>query len=144
MASQEMRVVAMRGDLLLLDGAAQSGCGSCHSRSHCGSGGGTALEVRVDPAQLGPVRVGDRVQVELADGAVLGLLMRAYLPPLLGLLAGLLGGSALGPDWAGLLLGAPGLGLGVLASRFASRRAAALQHQITRLPAMPGQGGCAH
>lgn len=89
----------------------QTGCGRCHEDGGCGGNNlgnllcRTPRSVRV--ANPGHARVGDRVHIAVADGALRRGAMLAYGVPLLALLAGALAGSTAGGE-SGAIVGALG------------------------------------
>jgi positive regulator of sigma E activity len=138
MASQEMRIVAIHGDTLLVDGADVSGCGGCRSKSLCGHNESAMREIRVDAAEAARLRVHDQVLIGLPSGQLLRMMSSAYLPVLCGFVLGMLGGAAAGSDRLSLLLGTVGFVAGVFVTRYLSRHRAPLVHSVT--PA----GGVSH
>jgi sigma-E factor negative regulatory protein RseC len=73
-----------------------SDCGSCSARDHCNPGAETkAREVEA----LNPVgaKVGDRIQLTVATGALLKITFLLYLLPVLCMFVGALGGYAAAP-----------------------------------------------
>ena len=99
-------------------------CGACAGRNRCAlrwlaRPGNPQLDV-ADPApDAEPLRPGDGVIIEVADGELLRAAALAYLPPLAGLLAGPQDAAALTPcnELAALAGAALGLAAGWGASR---------------------------
>ena len=104
-------------------------CGACAGRGRCalrwlaGSGRPT-LDVESPAADGSPLRPGDGVIIEIDDGELLRAATLAYLPPLVGLLAGPVAAVALSPgsDAAALTGAVLGLATGWGASRAWLRR----------------------
>jgi sigma-E factor negative regulatory protein RseC len=105
-------------------------CGTCASGGGCAlrwlsRSGSPTLEVpdRTDDEQ--PLHPGESVTVEAAEGEVLRAAAVAYLPPLVGLLAGALLGRAVGTagEGATLATSAAGALAGFWVTRSWSRRA---------------------
>ncbi|MDX8401962.1 MAG: SoxR reducing system RseC family protein [Mariprofundaceae bacterium] len=128
---QTMTVAAVQGDQALLAGRRASACGGCAGKAACGTLGGwvdRGIEIRV-ANRLG-ARVGERVQVEAEDGAILRLSALLYgLPMAAFLLAGglaLAGARAVGmpgtEGWAALAATLAALGSWPWAMRLARRR----------------------
>lgn len=137
MAEQELKIVAIRGNRLLVETQASGACGSCASKRQCGSDSASPRWIEVAPAAAGQLRVADTVKLSLPSGELLRMAGSVYLPSLLGLLLGMLAGAA-SSDTASLAGGGAGFGAGLLCSRWLSRRAAPIQHQVERL--QPGAG----
>ena len=89
----------------------QTGCGRCHEEGGCGGhnlGNLLCRSVRsLRVANPGQARVGDRVRIAVADGALRRSASLAYGLPLLMLLGGALAGSAAYGE-GGAMLGALG------------------------------------
>lgn len=91
-------IIAVNGDTaeVLMD---ETGCGRCHEEGGCGGHNiGKMLCASPRTFQVcnpGNSAVGDRVTVVIAEGAVRRSALLAYVVPLLALLVGALGGSAL-------------------------------------------------
>ena len=91
-------ITAVNGDTaeVLMD---ETGCGRCHEEGGCGGHNiGKMLCASPRTFQVlnpGNSAVGDRVTVVIAEGAVRRSALFAYVVPLLALLVGALGGSAL-------------------------------------------------
>jgi sigma-E factor negative regulatory protein RseC len=128
------RVVAVDGELALVETHRASACGSCSA----GSGCGTALIGRFFGNRVAQVRARNRVGARVGQQVVLGLDERAmlkgalalYLVPLLGLLAGAILGHRLGGVWLpalaeplSIVLGIAGLIGGLAWARRFSRAA---------------------
>jgi sigma-E factor negative regulatory protein RseC len=97
------RVVALEGDVALVETQRSSACGSCT----VGSGCGTALigrffghrAVRTRARNRAGARVGQQVVLGLDETAMLKGALALYLVPLLGLLAGAILGRELAEAW---------------------------------------------
>jgi sigma-E factor negative regulatory protein RseC len=132
MKAQPTRVVAIDGNLLTVAVDAAQACSGCRSKSACGSGDGSTHQIEVTDNLAHRLRTGDQVSVLLDDGATLRALVAAYLVPLAGFLAGIIGGSASGLS-EGLiaLCGVGGLLAGLAGSRRLARRwRTSLQPQV--------------
>lgn len=88
MASQDVRILEIRGETLLVSSGESSACGGCRSKSTCGTGGGAVHEIRIAHAQLDRLRTQEIVNITLPTSQVLHAAGKAYLPPLFGLLLG--------------------------------------------------------
>jgi sigma-E factor negative regulatory protein RseC len=142
----EMRAIVMRveGDEALVQPLSTGGCGHCDSEGGCGSGALTRLFCSNKPrhfkvANKACAKVGDEVQVSIADGALLRGAMKMYILPLILLLVGGIAGVGMAGETAerdayaatgavfGLLLGfvlarlSPGVGQAVASSILISR-----------------------
>lgn len=101
MIETQATVTALEGDYALVE-ASQSGCGRCHETGGCGGNNGARLFCHAPRRfrvrnPLG-ARVGERVSVGVADGAILRSAAILYVLPLACLLAGALAGALLLPD----------------------------------------------
>lgn len=99
--------------------AAGIGCGACAGGRGCAMRwlarpGGSLLEVEAARVEGMALRPGDGVIVEVADGELLRAAALAYLPPLVGLLAGPVMAAHLAPGGELLAIAAtvPGLAAG--------------------------------
>ena len=99
-------------------------CGACAGRRGCAlrwlaRPGNPELDVAHPAPEGAPLRPGDGVIIEVADGELLRAAAIAYMPPLAGLLAGPVAAAALTPgnELAALV----GAGLGLAAGWGASR-----------------------
>lgn len=144
MASQEVRILAIRGNTLLVESESASACGSCRSKSQCGQDAGTVREVEIQPGQAEQLHVRDLVSIGLPSGQLLRMAASVYLPPLLGLLAGMIVGAAWGTD-AGAIAGAAlGFAVGLIVTRLLGRHGRAVRHTVTASSGRHGaRGGCA-
>ncbi|MDO6385340.1 MULTISPECIES: SoxR reducing system RseC family protein [unclassified Uliginosibacterium] len=142
MASQQVRILAIRGNTLLVESSAASACGSCHSKQQCGQDAGTPHEIRVAPEQMASLRVLDTISVSLPSGQLLRMAMSAYLPSLAGLLAGLLIGSASGSDGLTALSGAIGFCTGLGLTRLLGHKARTVLHEVRAVQGA-ARTGCA-
>ena len=117
-------VTEVDGDyaIVLMD---ETGCGRCHEEGGCGGNNlgkmfcNSPRTFRV--ANPGKARVGDRVKVVIAAGAVRRSAALAYGLPLLALFAGALGGSALGGEQAAIAGALVGLLCSWLVLRYHAR-----------------------
>jgi len=140
MIREQARIVAIEAGRMRLVPLV-SGCGSCGKSSDCGTAklakllpsASRELELPAAPAH----RVGDVLELGLPEAALLLAALLAYLPPLLGLVAGALlispAGAALQP--LGALLGTVA---GFSASRLLSRLYAG---RLTPVPLAPPADG---
>jgi sigma-E factor negative regulatory protein RseC len=145
-------VIRLEGGKAVVEAGQGGGCGHCDSKNGCGSGKLTQLFCS-RPRQFvvhneAGARVGDEVQVTVADGALLRSVVVMYVLPLVLLLAGGLlgshwaGGNAVSGDaWA-----ASGALLGLLAG-FVFARRLAVSRQGAMVAAQPfisrcGNGTC--
>ena len=105
------------GTITALDGAYaivrmdEAGCGRCHEEGGCG-GNNLGKMLCASPRRFqvlnpGNSAVGDRVTIVVAEGAVRRSALLVYVLPLLALLVGALGGSALAGE-IGAIVGAVG------------------------------------
>ena len=124
-------ITAVNGDTaeVLMD---ETGCGRCHEEGGCGGhnlGKMLCSSPRCFVVQNpGNSAVGDRVTVVVAAGAVRRSALLVYVVPLLALLVGALGGSALAGE-LGAIVGAVGGLLGAwLILRYTQARYALDQH----------------
>jgi sigma-E factor negative regulatory protein RseC len=147
MIEARARVIALDGDHVLVEASVAGGCSACAAHSGCAASKlGKLLRQtprlwRV-PNDQGLQR-GDSVILSVPEEALLAAALAAYLPPLLGLLAGALLAAALakGDVWplagaiAGFLLGAAAAhGFGRLQ---AARYAPLVQRQAPSPAAVP-------
>ena len=105
-------ITAVNGDTaeVLMD---ETGCGRCHEEGGCGGHNiGKMLCASPRTFQVlnpGNSAVGDRVTVVIAEGAVRRSALLAYVVPLLALLVGALGGSALAGEFGAIAGAVSGL-----------------------------------
>jgi len=140
MIREQARIVAIEAGRMRLVPLV-SGCGSCGKSSDCG----TAKLARLLPSAsrelelpaLPEHRVGDVLELGLPEAALLVAALLAYLPPLLGLVAGALAISPVGAELQplGALLGTVA---GFSGSRLLSRLYAG---RLTPIPLAPTEGG---
>ena len=104
-------------------------CGACAGRGRCAlrwlaGPGHPSLDVESSAAAGPPLRPGDGVIIEVDDGELLRAAALAYLPPLVGLLAGPVAAAALTPgsELAALAGAVLGLATGWGAARAWLRR----------------------
>ena len=124
-------ITAVNGDTaeVLMD---ETGCGRCHEEGGCG-GNNLGKMLCASPRRFevlnpGNSAVGDRVTVVVAEGAVRRSALLVYVVPLLALLVGALGGSALAGE-IGAIVGAVGGLLGAwLILRYAQAHGAPDRH----------------
>lgn len=123
--------------------AAQGGCGACSKRSGCGIGKLASptrrSELRVDAAP--GLQAGDRVDVRVDPAGLLSAAALGYLFPAALVVAGAITGDGLARDTtyadATAALGALlGLGIGIVAPRWLTRRWPRLVLRTTVSPAM--------
>ncbi|MEW6765253.1 MAG: SoxR reducing system RseC family protein [Pseudomonadota bacterium] len=145
MMTERARVVALEGEIAIVEVSVKSACGSCEHGGGCGVSRLGRL-VRPRPARWrmenrAGARVGDEVWLALEDTALTAAAVLAYIPPLFGML---LGGAWLSGTDAGegvAVLGAlAGLALGLLVSRFMSRSARLAPRMLSTNEAL-AQGG---
>ena len=130
MIEERARVIAIDGDHVLVETSAAGGCSACAAHGGCATSKlGRLLRQgprlwRV-PNDL-KLRAGDSVMLSLPDEALLAAALAAYLPPLLGLLAGawIVAALTTGDVWP-LAGGIFGFLLGGAAARRLGRRQAA-------------------
>lgn len=117
-------ITACHGDTaeVLMD---ETGCGRCHEDGGCGGNNIGKLLCNsprtFEVLNPGQSAIGERVTVVIAEGAVRRSALLAYVVPLLALLVGALGGSAVAGD-VGAIAGAVA---GLLGAWWALRRAQA-------------------
>lgn len=121
MNDKQTRILAVRGNRIVVAIESTEGCAGCRSKSACGSVGTRELEV--PPEVAARLRVGDFVSLSLADGATLRAVAMAYGLPLTGFLTGFGVASAwgIGDGWT-MLSGVTGLLAGFAVARLVSRR----------------------
>lgn len=126
-------MVATDGEVAWVDTQRKAACGSCSASHGCG----TSVLGQWFGQRMGRVRVLNRCDARVGDEVVIGIredaLVRGslavYAVPVLGLLAGAVAGDALlrrlglaSADWAGIVFGMVGLGVGLwLVHRYARR-----------------------
>lgn len=121
MIAERARITAIADGRMTLEPLG-SACSSCGSVKSCGTAklskllpsGQRKLSIPAEPGR----RVGEEIELTLPESALLAAAAVVYLPPLVGLVSGVMAGGAGvgGPIGAGL-----GLVLGMLASRVLSR-----------------------
>lgn len=104
----------------------ETGCGRCHEDGGCG-GNNLGKMLCSAPRTFrvrnpGNLRIGDRVQVAIAEGVVRRSAMAAYGLPLLTLFVGALGGSAIAGEPGAIVGAVAGLFCAWLALRHAQGR----------------------
>jgi sigma-E factor negative regulatory protein RseC len=137
MMTERARVVGLDGENAIVEVSIKSACGSCGHGTSCGI---TTLGklVRPRPARWrmenrAGASVGDEVLLALDDAALSAAAAFAYLPPLFGLLLGAsLAEAQSAGDGGVVLAGLFGLGLGLLAARFLSKRTGLRPHMLTK------------
>lgn len=121
MIAERARIVGIAGGRMTLEPLG-SACATCGSVKSCGTAKVGKLlpsgqRRLVLPAVAGR-RVGEEIELTLPESALLAAAAAAYLPPLVGLIAGVvIGGSGIG----GPIGAALGLALGFLAARALAR-----------------------
>ena len=128
---REGRVVGFNGPLARVRVDSDAACGSCGSRSRCGSGAARIVELEL-PASLA---VGDRVDLSLPAASVTRAALLGYLLPALCLIGGALLGAVQGNDTSAALGALGGLAAGLAAVRLISHSASA------RRMGLPGAAG---
>ncbi|WP_226625223.1 SoxR reducing system RseC family protein [Alloyangia pacifica] len=141
---QRLRVTAVSGTRVSLEGARASACRTCAARSGCGAGalaelaGGT---MRLTLPRPEGVRLGDEVIVALPAAAFLGAAGLAYLLPPAALVLALALFAALGlPDVWSALLCLPVLALSLLPLRRAELRGSVAEALRIEEPVPAGTG----
>jgi len=142
MIEQRARVMSTDGGFAVVQTSPAGGCSSCGVAGGCGvSKLGKLLPQRTRlwrvPNDLA-VRPGDEVTLGLPDDALLTSALLAYLPPMIGLLAGAMICTAwFGGDLWPVAGAGNGLLLGLAASRLLSRRRAGqyMPRMVARHPA---------
>lgn len=134
MIEEQGRVVDVRDGYVLVETQRRSSCDKCSVNAGCGTSvlskvlGQKRTRVRaLDP--LG-AKAGDDVVIGIEDAMLLRSSLAAYLVPLVGLLAGALGGGALAsvfaisPEAGSILCALAGLAAGIVWLSYHSRRTA--------------------
>jgi sigma-E factor negative regulatory protein RseC len=122
MIEGQARVVAVDGDHVWLATMAPAACGSCATRTACGSGGSTSMPksrwraARALQAGTAPLVLGDTVRVGVDRSALTRAAWVAYGLPLLAMLAAALPMQAVG-DGAAALAALLGLVAGAAVAR---------------------------
>jgi sigma-E factor negative regulatory protein RseC len=119
-------ITAIDGEyaIVLMD---ETGCGRCHEPGGCGGNNigkmfcHSPRTFRV--ANPGQSAIGDRVQIAVGEGAVRRSALLAYALPLVALLVGALGGSALAGETGAIAGAVSGLLCAWLVLRYAQGRA---------------------
>ncbi len=144
MIEQRTRIIAIEGDYALVEGAANADCGACAASRGCGVSKLGKLvrqrSLRWRVANRVAAAAGDEVTLGIADEALLASAAIAYLPPLLGLVAGALIAAAASGGNLGAALGAAfGFGLGcAISRRLAARHAARCAPRMIARAALAG------
>jgi sigma-E factor negative regulatory protein RseC len=90
MAEETVRVVAVRGDRILVEPAMERGCGGCPARAGCGSGVLAGLfgrrSRRFEAVSEQPHDPGDRLVVGIPRGSLTRGALLVYLLPLIGMM----------------------------------------------------------
>lgn len=126
------KVTAIEGDSIQISTELKSGCSGCVQRNNCGAG----ILSRAFPNRRGQFnitssesfKVGQTLELELAESALTRYALALYVLPLLSLLAGAGLGSWLQPAHEGLAIGLGALAFGL--SFFALKQA--LKHQDSK------------
>lgn len=120
-------VVSIEGDYAWVEAKAKSGCGSCEINQSCGTGllsqlfGRRAFHHRIKNTLN--VEPGDTVVVTIPQGGLLLASLVIYSVPLIALfITAMLADSFSFPEWGIVLVGALGLGLGILVSRWLGKQ----------------------
>ncbi|RLQ21496.1 transcriptional regulator [Seongchinamella sediminis] len=118
MVTETGRVVAVESDGVWVETIRQSTCGSCAAQKGCGHGlmnrigDGRRSLIRALPGKLAAAdcQVDDQVRISIPEAVILRGSLLVYILPLLVMLGGAAGGSALFPDSGDLAaaLGATG------------------------------------
>ncbi|MGB0127663.1 MAG: SoxR reducing system RseC family protein [Rhodocyclaceae bacterium] len=130
MIQEQGRVEGIDGEFALIEAAQSGGCSACGVKSGCPTSKlGKFLQPRARVWRVAndqDLRPGETVTLHLPEAALLSAAAIAYLPPLLGLLAGASAAAALGASDLWAALGAiSGFLAGLIASRWLGRRHAA-------------------
>ncbi len=97
---QTAEVVAVRGGEALVSARRASACGDCAGRSACGTlGSWRQRPARMWVANTAGARVGDRVVVDVPEGALLRAAARLYGAPMVAFLAAGMLALALARRW---------------------------------------------
>ncbi len=134
MIEEQGRVIDVRDGYVLVETQRQSSCGKCSLNTGCGTSVLSRVlgqrRTRVRALDSLGAKAGDEVVIGIEDTMLLRSSLAAYLVPLLGLLLGALGGSALAPtlgisNEAGSILCAfAGMAAGIVWLSYHSRRTA--------------------
>lgn len=140
MTERNTRVLHVDGTHVTVGVEADAGCSGCRSQSLCGSGAAPRQHVLIAPPDLASsLRPGDAVALDIDDGVPMRAALLAYLPPMAGLLGGIVSGMIAGlPDGALLVCAAFGLAGGSAITRIGARRWHRTWH-----PHIRPQSGCA-
>lgn len=114
--TREAKVVR-EGGKLMAEVIRQEACQSCHACQF-----GQQERVLVELPEGKAFQEGETIVLELEDGLLSKAVLLAYVLPLALLLAGLFLGARLGGEGVQALCALAGLGLGLLAVRWISRR----------------------
>lgn len=139
-------VVEVHGEDASVQPMGTGGCGHCSSEGGCGSGTLTQLFCSNKARQFtvrneAGARIGDEVQISIADGVLLRGAIKMYVLPLLLLLAGGAAGAGLANEPAGrdawALAGSViGLALGFLLAKLAPGSGRAIATSIIKAPSV--------
>lgn len=130
MIQEQGRVVGTEGEFALIEAAQSGGCSACGIKGGCPTTKlGKFLRPRPRVWRIPndqDLRPGETVTLQLPEAALLSAAAIAYLPPMLGVLAGASAAAALATSDLGAALGAIGGFLaGLACSRWLGRRHAA-------------------
>lgn len=118
-----VRVITVDGDKAWVVSDNQSTCGSCTAAKSCGTKAITSYfskktpPLKIDNSFNGVI--GERIEVGINNSTILKASALIYMPPLVGLLCGVMTGTVFSAgDVVSMLVGAVGLLSGFYASRF--------------------------
>lgn len=135
MSTQQVRILAVRERSVVIS-TDTAACGGCRSQASCGTG--STQEVAVPPEVAARLRGMHNAELTAQGGVALRAAAIAYLPPLVGLLAGLLVGATQG-DAAALCGATVGFMAGIVVMRRLTERQRSRLTLTLNLP-----GGCGH
>ena len=149
MSSEEGIVTRTKGDRAWVRVSRSAMCDQCGSRGACHSlgGGGDREAEALNAAGAVP---GDRVRITLPTGSLLGIAFLFYVPPVLALIGGALGGLKLGPrlgieaETASLAAALGAFALTVALLMGAGRLVKKSERHMAKVSAVlpPGPAGC--
>ncbi|TFH42184.1 MAG: hypothetical protein E4G96_03970, partial [Chrysiogenales bacterium] len=96
MSREEGIVTRTKGDRAWVRVSRSSMCDQCGSRNACHSLGGDR-EKEAEAFNTAGAAPGDRVMIAIPTGSLVGIAFLFYMPPVLALLAGAIGGMKLAP-----------------------------------------------
>lgn len=121
---REGAITAVSAGFLVVELAPLTGCGRCQEKDGCGRSAAAPPRRYVLPDTIN-ARVGEKVIVSVAGGAVLNAALWVYLLPLILLFVGAFVGENLGGDSSAIGGALVGLAVGFIVLRRVSRRAPA-------------------